>query len=88
MIASLFLVNADQRPTAKEVLNHPWLIDVPLPREKKIPCPQIRAHSSQPQKVQEPSLIKSDKTLARDASSQNLNKYQTTQESSAAEYFG
>lgn len=60
LLASLFSINADKRPTSKEVLSHPWLIDVPLPRDKKQSCIQLRAHSSQPQKVQEPTLIKSD----------------------------
>ena len=32
LIASLFNTNAERRPTAKELLNHSWLADVPLPR--------------------------------------------------------
>jgi hypothetical protein len=33
LLALLFLTNADKRPTAKEVLNHAWLANVPLPRD-------------------------------------------------------
>lgn len=31
LLASLFNLNADNRPTAKQILNHPWLQGVPLP---------------------------------------------------------
>jgi hypothetical protein len=31
LIASLFNTIAEKRPTAKDVLNHKWLLDVPLP---------------------------------------------------------
>jgi serine/threonine protein kinase len=34
LIASLFNTNADKRPTAKEVLNHKWLLDVSLPKSE------------------------------------------------------
>ena len=31
LISSLFNTNADNRPTAKQILSHPWLHGVPLP---------------------------------------------------------
>ena len=31
LLSSLFNTNADKRPTAKQILNHPWLHNVPLP---------------------------------------------------------
>lgn len=36
LIAALFSINAEKRPSAKELLNHAWLFDVPLPREKRL----------------------------------------------------
>ena len=32
LISSLFSTNADTRPTAKQILNHPWLHGVSLPQ--------------------------------------------------------
>jgi len=31
LLALLFTINGEKRPSAKEILNHAWLIDVPLP---------------------------------------------------------
>ena len=33
ILASLFTLNADKRPTAKDLLNHTWLNDVELPQQ-------------------------------------------------------
>lgn len=34
LLGKLFQIDASKRPTAKEILNHPWLVNVPLPYEK------------------------------------------------------
>ena len=39
LITSLFQINADNRPTAKQILNHPWLHGVPLPHLS--PCKDL-----------------------------------------------
>ena len=41
LIKKLFIIDAAQRPTAKEVLNDPWLVDAPIPKP-------MRSHSNQP----------------------------------------
>lgn len=41
LISSLFNTNADARPTAKQILNHPWLHGVPLPQ--LVPCKDLIA---------------------------------------------
>lgn len=47
LLALLFLTNGDKRPSAKEVLNHAWLSNVPLPKDKLQHPPQIiRSHSN------------------------------------------
>jgi len=33
LLASLFTINGEKRISAKEILNHAWLIDVPLPQQ-------------------------------------------------------
>ena len=35
LIALLFSLEAEKRPSARELLVHPWLADVPLPRDRK-----------------------------------------------------
>lgn len=35
LLSKLFLLNADERPTAKEVLAHPWLCDEELHRTSR-----------------------------------------------------
>ena len=39
LISSLFNTNADSRPTAKQILNHPWLHGVSLPQ--LAPCKDL-----------------------------------------------
>jgi serine/threonine protein kinase len=41
LIKRLFIIDAGQRPTAKEVLSDPWLVDAPVPKP-------MRSHSNQP----------------------------------------
>ena len=42
LIKKLFIIDAANRPTAKEVLCDPWLNDAPIPKP-------MRSHSNQPQ---------------------------------------
>jgi len=47
LLALLFLTNAEKRPSAKELLNHAWLANVSLPKEKIHQAPtMIRSQSN------------------------------------------
>ena len=74
LIGVLFSQSAEERPSAKELLNHPWLIHTPLPRQKNLST-NVRAHSSQPQTK---STVRAEPQKHQNGGSPR-ERYQTTQ---------